>query len=90
MFFFFKCSGNVSGTEPQSMVCKIGGRNERKLNFFQRLTSYALFGISGEDSINRNEIGFYQKIAPHLIDMPFKCPKVFFAGTIIKKIRPYH
>ena len=83
MFFFSKYSGNISGREPQSMVCKISGNNERKLNFFQRLMSFALFGISGEDSVHRNEIGFYQKIAPHFIDMPFKYPKVFFAGTTI-------
>ena len=61
------------------MVCKISGNNKRKMNFIWRLMGYAIYG-PWEDNLNRLEAAFYQKVAPHLIDTPFRFPKVFYAG----------
>ena len=61
------------------MVCKISGNNKRKMNFIWRLMGYAIYG-PWEDNLNRLETAFYQQVRPHLIDTPFRFPKVYFAG----------
>ena len=81
VWIFLKNSGNISGSEPTSMVCKISGNDiKKKTNFIERALIFALVGKSGIDDMNRHEIEFYKNVAPHLIDTPFKSPKVFFAG----------
>ena len=40
---------------------------------------YAIYG-PWEDNLNRLETAFYQQVRPHLIDTPFRFPKVYFAG----------
>ena len=49
------------------------------MNFIWRLMGFAIYG-PWEDNLNRLEAAFYQKVAPHLIDTPFRFPKVFYAG----------
>ena len=72
-------SGNASGNEPASMVCKISGTKKRKINFTWRFGFYLMMGPMF-DNLNRHETLFYQKVVPKLQDTAFRFPKVYFAG----------
>ena len=63
-YIFF--SGELKGTEPQSMICKITGGYDRKLPFLYRLAFYFIVGGNVDEIITKAEADFYSDILPQL------------------------
>ena len=72
--------GNVTGNEPTSMVCKISANIKREFTLFYRGIGYLMDGGNVDNVINKNEMKFYEIIAPLLEQTKFQMPKSYYVG----------
>ena len=73
-----KYSGNITGNEPLSMVCKISGNNYWKMPILLRFGDYMSNGCSTEELFSRQEGLFFQRVAPLMKDTLYGLPKIYF------------
>ena len=73
-------SGELKGTEPQSMICKITGGYDRKMPFFYRLAFYFIVGGNVDEIITKAEADFYSDILPQLQNSNCRVPQSYFVG----------
>ena len=74
------CSGNVTGTEPPSMVCKINGTHKRALGIFWRFVFYRQSKMNPDEFSTKQEVAFFQSIIPAMKNTGYRTPETYFIG----------
>ena len=80
----FNYSGNVTGDEPATMVCKISAAAPRNINILWRMFVFAQSG-NWDEYMCRQEILFFQNVIPLLKDTAHCTPKCYFIGKPVSK-----
>ena len=80
----FHCSGNVTGKEPHSMVCKITGTYKRSVSLLWRLIFYSQAKMNVDELFTKQEVAFFQSIIPTMKDTDYRTPETYFVGKKLK------
>ena len=76
--------GNINGTEPKSMICKISGNAKRDIKFIWRLIMHHQMKGHVDEFMSRIESSFYKKIIPLMQDTGYCSPKMYFNGKLFE------
>ena len=76
----FHFSGNLTGKEPNSMVCKITGTYKRSVSILWRLIFYSQAKMNVDELFTKQEVAFFQSIIPAMKDTDYRTPETYFVG----------
>ena len=82
---YYNFSGNINGSEPKSMICKISGNTKREVKFIWRLFFYSQYKAQFDELMSRIESNFFKDIIPIMQDTDYRSPKIYFNGKLLEK-----